>query len=248
MSLLDTLKMDRLIINGPVQIAETWLAAGQNLSRGAVLGKVKATVPTSGTANGGNTGTGTVTEVTGGKNTKIGTYTISCVRAVTNGGEFYVTNPDGKFIGAVLITAGASGTGVFKSDELNFTVTDGATDFALNDTFTLYWFESDHLAFVVWDGGTDFIVGDYFSISVAIADRECVIVNSSNTNGSSVPFAVLNEDCDATSAATPASVIVAGTVNERELQFGGTDTIETHRDNLRSIGILTALSTPVGAE
>lgn len=116
---------------------EVLIAAGQNLTIGSVLGRVKHSVPTTGTAGGGNTGNGTVTVVSGGPDTKQGTYTISCIRAVTNGGEFLVTDPNGAYVGNVLITAGAGGTGVFKSTQLNFTVTDGGTDFAVGDSFTV---------------------------------------------------------------------------------------------------------------
>lgn len=101
--------------------------------RGTVLGRVKQSTPTTGSATG--TGNGTCTAVTGGKNTKKGTYTITCVVAITHGGTFDVTDPDDKYIGSVTITAGAGGTGIFKSDELNFTLTDGSTDFALADIF-----------------------------------------------------------------------------------------------------------------
>lgn len=116
---------------------EVLIAAGQNLARGSVLGRVKNSTPTTGTADGGNTGNGTCTVVTGGPDTIPGTYTIECTRAITNGGEFSVTDPNGKFIGSVLITAGAGGTGVFKSSQINFTLTDGGTDFALADKFTV---------------------------------------------------------------------------------------------------------------
>jgi hypothetical protein len=116
---------------------EVLVASGQTLVRGSVLGRVKVSVPTTGTADGGNTGDGTCTAVSGGADTKQGTYTVKCTRAETNGGEFSVTGPDGAFIGSVLITAGAGGTGVFVSSQINFTLTDGATDFALADLFTI---------------------------------------------------------------------------------------------------------------
>lgn len=138
MTTLDTFRYDNLIAGDyPIATEDVLVESGQNLSRGAVLGRVKVSVPTTGTADGGNTGNGTCTAVTGGKNTKKGTYTVECTRAITNGGEFEITDPSGKFVGSVLITAGAGGTGVFKSDEINLTLTDGSTDFALADKFTI---------------------------------------------------------------------------------------------------------------
>lgn len=115
---------------------EILVAAGQNLSRGSVLGRVKVSVPSTGTADSNNTGDGTCTLVSGGSATKVGTYTIACIRAVTNGGDFEITDPNGNFVGRVQITAGAGGTGVFKSEELNFTITED-TDFAIGDKFTV---------------------------------------------------------------------------------------------------------------
>jgi len=112
------------------------VASGQNLARGSVLGRVKVSVPTTGTADGGNTGDGTCTSVSGGANTKPGTYTVECITAVTHGGTFEITGPDG-FVGIVQITAGAGGTGVFASEEINLTLTDGGTDFAVGDKFTI---------------------------------------------------------------------------------------------------------------
>ena len=116
---------------------EILVAAGQNLSRGSVLGRVKVSVPSTGTADSNNTGDGTCTAVSGGSATKVGTYTIACIRAVTNGGDFEITDPNGNFVGRVQITAGAGGTGVFKSEELNFTITDDNPDFAIGDKFTV---------------------------------------------------------------------------------------------------------------
>jgi len=113
------------------------LVSSGDLSRGSVLGRIKQSTPTTGTADGGNTGDGTVTAVTGGPDTKPGTYTIECKVAITNGGTFELTDPNGAFVGTVVIDAGAGGTGVFKSSQLNFTVTDGSTDFAVGDKFTV---------------------------------------------------------------------------------------------------------------
>lgn len=113
------------------------VAAGQNLSRGSVCGRVKVSVPTTGTAGGGNTGNGTCTAVAGGSKSVPGTYTITCIIAATNGGIFQVTGPAGNDLGTVQITGGAGGTGVFVSDQINFTLTDGATDFVAGDSFTV---------------------------------------------------------------------------------------------------------------
>jgi hypothetical protein len=107
------------------------ILAGENISMGEILGTVTAgTVPTTGTAGGGNTGNGTMSSVTGGKYVQVGTYTITCIQAATNTGVFSVKDPNG----AALPSAGI---GAYTSSEINFTIADGSTDFVTGDTFTI---------------------------------------------------------------------------------------------------------------
>ncbi len=133
----ETFQFDNLIAGDYPIATEDVLVQTGNLVRGSILGRVKTSTPTTGTAAGGNTGDGTVTAVTGGKETKPGTYTIECITAETNGGTFQVTNPDGDLLGQVKIQAGAGASADFASPEINFTVTDGSTDFAAGDSFTV---------------------------------------------------------------------------------------------------------------
>ncbi len=138
MSLTGEFTPDNLIAgDGQLKTEDILIPSGNNLVRGTVLGRVKQSTPTTGTADGSNTGNGTCTAVTGGKTTIPGVYTIECIRAITNGGEFELLDPNGKSLGVGIITAGAGGTLVFKSEDLNFTLTDGSTDFALADKFTV---------------------------------------------------------------------------------------------------------------
>lgn len=108
------------------------ILAGQTLSPGSVVGQVEAgTVPTTGTAGGGNTGNGTMTAVTGGKFVKVGTYTMTCISAATDAGAFSVKGPDGEALPAAAVGV------AYTSDQINFTINDGATDFVVGDTFTV---------------------------------------------------------------------------------------------------------------
>jgi len=137
MSLLGT-KTFNSLIEGDKSLPTVDVNVGSGtLLKGAVLGRVRTVTPTSGTAGGSNTGNGTCTAVTGGPKTKKGTYTITCDVAITNGGTFRVTDPDGKYLGSAVILAGAGGVIAFKSDQINFTLTDGSTDFVLADVFTV---------------------------------------------------------------------------------------------------------------
>lgn len=106
--------------------------AGQSLVPGSVLGQVTAgTVPTTGTAGGGNTGNGTMASVTGGKNVKVGTYTMTCVGESANAGTFAVEDPDGEALASAAVGV------AYTSGQINFTIADGGTDFDLGDTFTV---------------------------------------------------------------------------------------------------------------
>ena len=293
------------------------IAAGQNLVRGSVLGRVKVSVPTTGTLAG--TGNGTCTVVSGGPNTKQGTYTITCVvLPVTHGGTFRVTNPDGQDIGFFTMPDTAGGTYAFKSDEINFTLTDGATNFDLTSIFTVAVtegvpnsvavvgtgdgtmteiegrralkvgdyvvtctvagtthggtfgvvdpdgntlgtlvlpdtaggnavFTHDQITFKITDGSTNFIVGDSFTITVSIHPRQVKLVSKAATDGSSVPYAVLSEDVDATSAAKPAIAYLEGQFDERQLVLAtGTD-IEDVRDAMRGLGMIAVSSVAAGS-
>lgn len=117
------------------------LVSGQNLTRGAVLGRVVAAATASTAAkSGGNTGGGTITmDVTTPvlAGAKPGVYTARCIATATNGGTFRVEDPDGNVIG----------------------------DVAVGATF------ADDIKFVIADVGTDFIVGDGFDITVASVDK-----------------------------------------------------------------------------
>lgn len=137
--------------------------AAQDLAVGTVLGKViTGTMPTTGTKVA--TGNGTCTVVTGGKNTKVGTYTITCIQAVSHGGVFEVTGVNGEHLGTCAITPGAGLTGVFTSDQINFTITDGSTDF---------------------------IYGDYFTVAVAAGGGQYQILNLTGVNGTQIACGIL---------------------------------------------------------
>lgn len=70
------------------------------------------------------------------------------------------------------------------------------------------------------------------------ASGKLVTVDSAGTDdGRRAPYAVLAEAVDATSADKVAGVYLSGEYNEDALVFGGTDTKDTHRAELRKLGI-----------
>ena len=105
--------------------------SGQNLSVGAVIGKAtKGACPTTGTA-GTNTGNGTCASVTASAAAKVGVYTLKCILAATNGGIFSVEDPDGYALPNARVAV------AYTNDQINFTISDGANDFAAGDSFTI---------------------------------------------------------------------------------------------------------------
>lgn len=108
------------------------------LARYTLMGKRLAAAGTP-VAGGSNTGNGTVTAfaLSGVGTPKVGNYAFTCITAVANGGIFNLIDPDSNIVAQVALNAGAGATTVVIAGGLEFTVTDGSTDFAAADTFTL---------------------------------------------------------------------------------------------------------------
>lgn len=110
------------------------------LAKFTLMGKSEATIPATGTADGGNTGDGTVTAVafTAGGTAREGTWELEVVTAIANGSIFKLTDPDGNIVESNLtMTVGAGAATIFTAGGMIFTITDGATDFAAADKFTI---------------------------------------------------------------------------------------------------------------
>jgi len=129
------------------------------------------------------TGNGTVSGLTLGPDAKPGNYRLEITAAITNGGEFKLTGPDGAIVEQGFIVVGAGGTFVGANKRaLNFTVTEGATDFALGDAFNITVFnERNGGKVVAWDptavDGRDDAAGVlYAAVDAALADTAGVII------------------------------------------------------------------------
>jgi hypothetical protein len=111
------------------------------VAEGTILARKAVATAITATADAGNTGDGTVTLATvqpGPDIPLVGDYTFTCTAAVTNGGVFNLVDPLGSTVRENLtLTVGAGATTVFNLAGIEFTVTDGATDFAADDFFTL---------------------------------------------------------------------------------------------------------------
>jgi hypothetical protein len=110
--------------------------SGQNLKAGAVIGRVNKAAGRVSTPVVVGTGNGTVSLVFAGPEVELGNYVLTCTAAVANGGVFSLTTPSGKAMVPLTMTPGGGGTTVYASRHLNFSITDGATDFIVTDAFT----------------------------------------------------------------------------------------------------------------
>lgn len=110
--------------------------SGQDLSAGAVVGRVtkgigRVSIPTV-----VGTGDGTASAVFAGPEVEVGNYVVTCTAVATHGGTFSVTTPSGKVLPSLVLTASTGATTVYTSRHINFSITDGSADFIVGDAFT----------------------------------------------------------------------------------------------------------------
>lgn len=181
--------------------AVTIVSGAGVLKPGSVLGKrTKSSV--NAVAGGSNTGNGTISAVTLGALAEVGAYTLRAIATATNGGTFAVFTPSGfRLADAVVGVAYAGG-------HLNFTISDGSTDFALADSFTVT---------VSGDGKYDF-------------------AKDGNVTGLAAAVAVLLQEVDATSADVAETVVLVrdAIVSEQGLIFHSSVNDSTKRAAMKA--------------
>ena len=196
--------------------ADTFVA-GTILARRSVANAVTASAFT-------GTGDGTLTLATVAPGTVVpivGAYVLTCTAAVANGGVFSLTDPNGALIATSLtLDVGAGGTTAFEVEGLLFTVT---------------------------DGGTDFAVDDFATLTVA-ADGDLVPFDPAGDGGEQLPVAVLTYESVRTGAGDNAiRALIGGVVNKTRLIIDtdgdGSNVNNAVLDQLRSAGI-----TPIDVE
>lgn len=96
---------------------------------GTVLGRTFVSTSVTATA-GTNTGNGAIGTVTATGKAQRGTYTIRIIKAATNAGDFTVSDPSGAVTGYGTVA-------VAYSNQIAFTLADGAADFAVGDSWTV---------------------------------------------------------------------------------------------------------------
>jgi hypothetical protein len=124
-----TFTPDDLVAGGPLKTDAGVLAAGQNVVRGALLGKVTAGAVTVNALSGkGALTPDATTPLLAGA--QAGAYKAVCIAADTDSGTFRVFDPSGNVLGDVVV-------GATFANQIKFAIADGGTDFAAGDTFTV---------------------------------------------------------------------------------------------------------------
>jgi hypothetical protein len=109
--------------NGTRSRANIVLASGENRGAGTVLGALVTAGTATGAAKAGNVGNDTIGTISVGGGAKEGDYTITIIEPATNLGVFEVQDPEGNVVGR-------GNVGTAFAGDVNFTITDGATDAA----------------------------------------------------------------------------------------------------------------------
>lgn len=125
-------------INEDISNEQRTVLSGQNLAAGAVVGSVDIGIGGMvAVLSGTSPGNGTLTEISAGPDIEAGDYLVQCTVVAAHGGTFSVTSPSGKRLPDAVMTAGAGVATEYKSEHINFTLTDGSSDFALTALFTI---------------------------------------------------------------------------------------------------------------
>jgi hypothetical protein len=107
---------------------------GQNLSAGAVVGRVNKGIGGIASTYAG-TGNGTMTLLNVGPEVEVGAYIVACKTVVADNGVFSVTTPSGRALPDAVMAAGSC---VYTSRHIGFTLTDGGTDFNITPTVATF--------------------------------------------------------------------------------------------------------------
>jgi len=160
-----------------------------NLSREVVTVKLAEDLPIGQVLGKIKLGTCPATGTAISGNTGAGTCTSVTAGAKAKLGTYTI-----KCISAV------SGAGLFTVED-----PDG---YALPEAVAGVAYVNDQINFILNDGSPDFAVGDTFTVAIAAGSGEVVGIDPTAVDGSQDAYGILTADCDATTAATEAVVIV----------------------------------------
>jgi len=195
----DTFIPDQLIAGNLQLVTKTVvIGAGQVYKRGTVLGRASLKSAIASAATG--TGNGTIGKLSVGSAAETGVYTLKATAA----DKFALTDPTGDAAG--IVTVGQPFTG----NQLNLTITAGATAF---------------------------VAGDAFTVTVSPASNEYTLSVRTAVDGTQNPTAILVDDVDTSAGALSAGVYLMGGFNQNRVTFDDSWTIEDLADALRDKSI-----------
>lgn len=197
----------------PIIAKEIVVISGQDLSKGSLIGKITKIVG-SAVAGDGDTGNGTVSAIVGGHATKLGTYSLECVEASAHAGRFKVLDPNG-----------------VRLDDLTVAVA----------------YSNEHLGLTISDGAADFIVGDTFTIAITEGSGKYTLALAASVDGSELyeNMCVLAKDTDASSGDVTTTGWFSGEYNENKVTFGTGVTFANSKNELCKYSIYLVEATQV---
>jgi hypothetical protein len=161
------------------------LLSGSTLDVGTVLGAIVTATSVTGAAFTTNAAsTGTIGTLSAGTGVQLGVYQAICIEPATDHGTFMIIDPRGKVLSTEAV-AGSAYTG-----QVNFTISDGATDFT---------------------------AGEGFNITVIGSVSAYDIYDPSATDGTQRPKGILYRDTDASSGAAETLGIMRDAVVNADL-------------------------------
>ena len=120
------------------------IAASQSLRVGTLVALALIGASAAATAASGNTGNGVIGAITVDADAEPGVYVVTVIEPAANGGNFTVEGPDG-------VQHHPGKVAVAYNGPINFTLADGATDFAAGDSFEIEVVADDsERQFVAW--------------------------------------------------------------------------------------------------
>jgi len=126
----ETTAQDNLEVSTANQLSKTVVVlSGGDISRGdlvSLTGQFSAATAVAGS----NVGDGTVSGEVANATAVAGTYTMTCTAEVANAGTFSVLNPNGIYLPDATVA-------VAYSEQIGFTIADGAEDYDVGDTWTI---------------------------------------------------------------------------------------------------------------
>ena len=182
--------------NGSRSREAGYLAAGNDLSAGAVLGQV--TTANAVTEEGANTGDGTVSAVTTGVDAINGTYVLTGKTEVVDGGTFSVVDPNGVALDDLTVDV------AYVSSHINLTVADGAADWDIGDIISVEVIFGEYGVYnpAASDGSETAKAILYAAVDASSAETKCVVTaRDSEVTGAELVWADTITSANKTAAA-----------------------------------------------